>query len=260
MTIANPQFLYANDYTDTAAMATSSNNSTAFKTRLLDRRPRIQFTTTGQTGSSATFIYTPGDSPSISRIAIQNTNWAAFTATYNGGTAFSTPINVSGASGGDFYFEFNAVTITSDITITVTATSPAGAEKKVGQIIYSRNLYTFPDFASAMSFTADPQQSIVRLSSGRYVRYLIDSEIYGFQASMKFVSLGSAITNIKTLLDENDINAVFFIPMPSQSVGEWDGIGDHVFIQNGREIRNFSGMTLQGGNDVIFDMVPAGGT
>ena len=259
MTVGNPQFLYANDFTDTAVMVTSSNNTTIFKTRLIDRRPRIQHTTNGQTASNATYIYTPGDSPSISRIVIQNCNWAAFTATYNGGTAFSTAINVSGASGGDFYFEFNAVTITAEITITVTATSAAGLEKKVGQIIFSRNLYTFPDFASTMVFNPDPQQVINRLSSGRYVRYLLDSEMYGFQASMKTVSGGSNFTNLKTLLDEADINAVFFVPMPSTSAGEWNGVADHVFIQNGREIRNFSGVYFGGGNDVIFDMVPAGG-
>lgn len=258
MTAQNPQFLYANDFQDTAHLTVSSNNSTAFKARLFDKRPKFQHVTTGQTGSNATYVYAPGDSPSISSLIILNCNWAAFTATYNSGTAFSTAISVSGATGGDFYFEFNAVTIT-DITITVTATSPAGAEKRVGQIIFSRNLYTFPENASAITINPSPQQVILTLSSGRKVIYNIDTSLYQYEASLTLVA-ESELDNITDLLDEADINAVFFITRPDTTAGSWDGVCDHVIIENGREIRNFSGPFFGAGYDVRFVMSPAGGT
>ena len=257
MAVTNPQFLYANDFQDTSHVTVSSNNTTIFKTRLLDKRTKIQHITNGQTGSNATYVYAPGDSPSISRILLQNTNWAAFTITYNSGTNFSTAINVSGATGGSFYFEFNAVTIT-DITITVTATSPAGAEKKVGQIIFSRSLYTFSEAASMVAINPDPQQIINRLSSGRYVRYMIESFIYQFEASLSVVN-ASQIAGLDALLDENVINPVIFITRPNTTAGSWDGIADHVIIENGREIRNFTGQFFDAGHEVIFKMLPAGG-
>lgn len=257
MTVQNPQFYYANYFIDLAHMATSSNNTDALKTRLLDKRPKMQFTTNGETGSSATFTWTPSSAQTIGRLIIQNSNWSSFTATYNGGTNFSTPISVSGSSPGHFYFEFDEVSVTS-ITITVSATSPAGEEKKVGQIIYTKNLYSFPDAASAIVINPEPQQRVNKLSSGRSVKYVIDSDIYNFEASMRFVS-PSQLTSLTTLLDENDINHVFFITRPDTSAGSWDGVGDHVFIENGRDIRNFSGNFFNAGHDVSFIMKPSGG-
>ena len=264
MARGNPHFCFKNDFDDTALMTTSSSNTTAQKTRLLDKRPKLTHTTAGQTGSNATYIYAPTDSPSIGRIIILGSNWQAFTITYDSGTAFSTAINVTNQSGGDFYFEFDNVTITADITITVTSTSPGGGEKTVGQIIFTRTLYTLPNNWSTFKSPPNVEQTITRLSSGRFIKNVIDSFMYSFNLHASFIgtlsSNAAEIALLETMFDENDINPIFFIPRPDTTAGDWDGMGDHVIIDNGRDIRNFSNDQVTAGLEVNIRMSPAGGT
>ena len=260
MSLKNPTWLYKNLITSQSQLVLSSNNNATMRGRLLDKYTKYRYQSSGATGSTVTIVWTPSASTSVSRFILQNTNFADFTIKYNSAASdFSPAIAVTGASGGDFYFEVVAQAVT-DVTITITATSPAAEEKKIGETVITTSLLVASETFSAVTFTADPYQKLIRLSNGKYQKVVLDTTLQSISSVFSFVS-ESQIDSIETMLDENDINPIVFIPRPytHDADNTWDGVGGHFHISNGRQIRNFTGQYFAAGHDVQIDLLPAGG-
>lgn len=220
------EFLYANFLNTTTQLTVTNSTASAanlFSTdqvaRYLTSLDNSDLTTTGIT---VTF----DDTTAVSRIAIIDTNAKGFRLFYNGSTAntfnFTNATSTSvwtGNAEADLFLRC-ATTSVSSITLQITTTMVADAEKTVGQFVISDVLYELPQIPNSSGYkpSLNSKQIVHELGDGG-IRINTIRKKFSLDISMDNVPL--AMRN--SLLDiYNSEDPVIFCPFGTSS--SWDGI------------------------------------
>lgn len=250
MAVFNPKFLYRNSITAASQLSDSAGTSTANLTKLFDRNDELQYASIGATSGTRTITWTPSAATAITRIYLQNINWATFTVKYDTSSDFSSAISLSGNTKTNLYFEFNSVSVTN-VVFSVTATITSGEAIKAGQIYVGRELF---EMAAATAGTQRisplPAQKIVQLSDGTTYKIFVRKS-RNFDINLVGVTTTER-DNYSVLYDLNRREPFVFIPEPATSSDAWNGIATHVNWINGFDFENYSGdISINGYNGVI---------
>jgi hypothetical protein len=209
MTEYRPKFLYRNKINDVSQISDSAGNADNIKRKLFDRNQGTQYVTVGETSGTSTITWTPVSAQTIGAILIQNCNWKTFTITYNSGTAFSFPIQVSGSSYKNFYFEFDEVSATS-IVISITQTHTSGEVRKAGQIIFTSEIF---EMASTYEDIIQPipggKSIIQEVSDGTYFKVFVRDNV-NYDAVLNAVPYAER-ANFRTVYDLNKTQPFIFV-------------------------------------------------
>jgi len=260
MTMYSPRFCYAN-YITSDDITVASN--TAAKDRLIDRNPERRWVSTSG-DETATFTFAMTDE--IDTIVIENTNMLDFTIKYDTSTDFTPALSDSVVSGGtinivdgdnnflvdgsanyvvaagiatkiynSFYFKVSAVTPSTNVVITVTATTDSTA-CKAGQAFVGKEIL---ELASAGSMRIQPQlkQYNKDMSDGTINKIYVRTT-FAYDLTLNNVTAQER-ANLLLLSDINRRASFFFIARPSMGDDTFDGLCGHMNWINGFDLNNY---------------------
>ena len=251
----NPKFLYKNKILSASQISDSAGTSDSNKIKLFDRNYETQYYGIGETSGTRTITIIV--TSEITNIFLQNINWKNFTIKYDTSSTFSTPIAVTNNTESDLFFEFDSVTPTSNIAISVTQTMSSGDVLKCGQIYIGKQIFEMDNPGGSYRIEPVTKQKILELSDGSYFKNYIRS-IKNFNLQIKCVSDDERL-NYKAVFDVNRRDTFVFIPRPATSPDVWDGVGGHYHWGNAPDFDNYTDDLFANGYDVNMQLIQAGG-
>lgn len=256
MTLEFPKFLTKNQITNVTQISDGGTSSAVNRYKLIDRNQDTIYTTIGDT-APATITWTPTAATSINRIYVQGHNWDAFTITYNGGSTFSTPINVSaGHAWTDHYFEFNAVSVTT-VEFNITSVQ-SGTLGTAAQIYCGTEFFEMESTASGVQlYQPTAAQKLTQLSDGTTFKTFIKKNL-GFELTLVGVTAAERLRYLN-LYNYNRFSQFVFIPEASTTSGEWLGVANHYNWVNSFDIENYTNYNGVDGYDAKIILAQGGG-
>lgn len=171
------EFLKANFLNTITQMTVSSNTGTS--DHLFSTDKYAQYYTDGfnNDATTASITITFGETTSVSRIAIIDTNLKSYTVFYNGvtantfalaSTAHTTTSSFTNNSDSHVYLRVGSTTAVSSITIDMKTTQTANQEKRIGLLVLSDLYYSLAQLPSSNEYTPTlvPKQVVHKLSDG----------------------------------------------------------------------------------------------
>jgi hypothetical protein len=255
MTLQNPKFLTKNKISTSSSISAFGGASQL--TRLIDRNEDTKWYSTGDTTTPWTIVWTPDFATSINRIFVQGVNWATFTIKYNTSSDFSTAITATGSAETDFYFEFNAVSVTN-VTITITALQGTDTLASASQIYCGTEYFTISSSTGGnKEAIASAAQRIIQMADGTNYKIFIRSN-RNYRLDLIAVS-ETERTNFYNLYQTNRREPFVFIPNPDTDSSTWDGVAHHVNWINGFDFDNYYENLQANGRRAVVELSQTGG-
>jgi hypothetical protein len=264
---------------DDITVSTNSN----IKTRLIDRNAERRWVSTS---GDETGTITLSVTSEIDTIVIQNTNASVFTIKYNTSTDFSPALSntvvtgetvnvvdgsnnylVDGSSNyivsagvasrvyNSFYFKFTPVTPTTNVVITVTATTDSKA-LKVGQVVVTKQIHELVASGS-MRIPSNTKQYLKELSDGSINKIYV-RRLNAYDMTLNNVSFQER-ANLELLYDLNKREAIYFIARPSMGTDPFDGLADHVNWVNQFDFNDYYNDLVNNGFTDTMELRSCGG-
>lgn len=222
----NMKFLSVNQVNTTTQIGVDSN--TSMVSNLFDRDENTIWSSVGYAGATATTItFTPSVAIAINRLYLKNCNFGQFQAFYDLTTTntFNPAITANSATAENMYFEFATQTVSS-VSIKITDTYPASAEKFLGELYVGNETYELEVNPSAENYNPYifKKTSELEMADGGMVSVLF-GEKFRTDISLSFVS-ATAQDALRSIWSSD--SAFVFMPFPISNVylasGSWNGL------------------------------------
>lgn len=238
------EFYERNKIRLTSQLSVTSNATNSDK--LIDRRPDIQYTTSGENSdvNTATIAFHPGSSTNCTVVLLQNHNYKDFKITYNSGTSLNPAFAVTGNAASNTMFIFATQAVTN-LEVHCDKTFVTNAEKVCGQFIVSNKIVTFDTNPNARGYKPMLYKKGVDLetSDGGYVSVYLSQK---FRARLDFSFISSQTYDSLTAIYDNHKDFIF-TPFPVQTfTTEWNGQAYPVNWVGDFDLMNFTDNTLNG--------------
>jgi hypothetical protein len=263
-------------------MITVSSNS-GLKTRLVDRNPDRKWVAVGE-GEAATI--TIALTSQIDTICVLNTNASEFTIKYDTSTDFNPVLNqdtvawqaidivdesnnylvdesysyivadgIASCVYNNFYFKVAAVTPSTNIVITITATTNNEAVR-IGQIVATKQIHEIK--AGGTSAVVPSVKQYLKEMSDGTVNKIFVRTIKGYEISL-INATPQERANLLLMADLNSRDALFYIHRPAMGLDVFDGLCGHVNWENPTEFDDYYNDIAANGFTGIIRLSQAGG-
>lgn len=215
------EFLERNKIITTANLSSTSN--VTVNNRLIDRKPNIQYLTSGENSdvNTATIAYHTPSTTLVSYVLLQNHNFKDFKITYNSGTALSPAFAVTGNTYSNTLFIF-ATTSVTNLEVHCDKTFVTNDEKRCGQFIVANLAVRLDSNPESAGFTPSLYKKGIEyeLTDGGIVSVFLSSK-YRANIDLDYVSSSTVLSLTALWKKATDF---IFVPHPVATfTSEWNG-------------------------------------